>query len=117
MPIRVKRVYEAPAAADGKRVLIDRLWPRGLTKEKAEVDHWAKELAPSTELRRWFHSDEGDWREFKKRYRRELDANATAASELKAMIGSRPATLLFGSRDLEHNHAHLLKAYLERKGP
>ncbi len=115
MPIRVKRVYDEPEAKDGMRILVDRLWPRGLTKDRAKVDHWAKEIAPSTELRRWFHSDAGTWQEFKRRYLRELKEAPEATAELRTLIGSRKVTLLFGSRDLEHNHAHLLKAYLTRK--
>lgn len=112
MKILVKRVYETPQSGDGTRILVDRLWPRGLSKDKAKVDHWAKDIAPSTELRKWFHSDAGTWKEFKERYVRELESVPEAVEALRKEIGSKKATFLFGSRELEHNHAHLLKTYL-----
>lgn len=112
--MQVKRVYQPVEPRDGFRVLVDRLWPRGLSKESVKIDLWAKDLAPSTELRRWFHSDAGSWAEFKKRYQRELAANRDAATELKKTIGRKKATLLFAVKDDERNHALLLKAYLEK---
>ena len=112
MRLSVKRVYEQPAKSDGMRVLVDRLWPRGLTKERAAVDHWAKDVAPSTELRRWFHSDDGRWPEFKRRYKAELVANSDAVETLARTIGRKRATLMFGTREVDHNHAELLKAFL-----
>lgn len=110
--IALKRVYEPPSDEDGKRVLIDRLWPRGLTKEKAHVDLWLKEIAPSTELRRWFGHDPARWAEFQRRYRSELEANGEVVAELKTAVGAGPATLVYGARDEEHNDAVVLAAYL-----
>lgn len=112
--IALKRVYEAPAAADGTRILVDRLWPRGLTKEKARVDLWLKEIAPSADLRRWFGHDPGKWAEFQKRYRAELQANPDVVAELKTAIGAGPATLVYGAKDEEHNDAVVLAAYLAK---
>ncbi|AYG95683.1 DUF488 domain-containing protein [Brevundimonas naejangsanensis] len=112
MKVALKRVYEPPAAGDGTRILVDRLWPRGLTKEKAHVDLWLKEVAPSTELRRWFGHDPARWAEFQRRYHDELKANPDAVAELKAAIGARPATLVYGARDEEHNDAVVLADWL-----
>lgn len=114
MNIQVKRVYEPAARGDGFRVLVDRLWPRGLSKESAKVDLWVKDLAPSTELRRWFHSDAGTWGEFKRRYNRELSANAEAATDLRKRMGRSKTTFLFAVKDSEHNHAVLLRAFLDK---
>lgn len=111
MKPRIKRVYDAPDAADGKRILVDRLWPRGLTKEDAAVDVWLKEIAPSTELRRWYHGGHGSWEEFRKRYIAELDANPEAVARLRNELRGK-ATLLYGSKDPEHNHARVLVEYL-----
>lgn len=113
MKLQVKRVYDAPAKTDGFRVLVDRLWPRGLSKEAAKVDSWAKDIAPSHELRRWFHSDQGDFTEFRKRYRKELDANMERMRELRNEIGRRKATLLYATKADAHNHAQLVKQFLE----
>lgn len=108
----LKRVYEPPSADDGQRILVDRLWPRGLTKEKADVDLWLKEIAPSTELRRWFDHDPAKWAEFQIRYRAELDANAEVVGALKAALKSGPATLVYGAHDEIHNDAVVLADYL-----
>ncbi len=113
MNLRTKRVYDPPAKTDGLRVLVDRLWPRGLSKDAAKVDIWAKELAPSHELRKWFHGDGGNFAEFKKRYRRELSAKETEALALRKQIGRRKATFLYATKDSAHNHAQLLAAFLE----
>jgi len=113
MNIRVKRVYEPVEPGDGMRVLVDRLWPRGLSKDAAKIDLWVKDLAPSHELRRWFHGDAGTWTEFKKRYRKELGARRAEAKELRSQIGRRKATFLYALKDEEHNHAQLLKAFVE----
>jgi len=112
--VQIKRVYDPVEDGDGFRVLVDRLWPRGLSREDAAIDLWVKDLAPSTELRRWFHSDAGNWTEFKKRYDRELSAHEDAAVELRKQIGRRKATFLYASKAVARNHAHLLKAYLEK---
>lgn len=120
--LRIKRVYDAPAADDGFRVLVDRLWPRGMTREKADVDLWLKEVAPSTELRRWFHANPDRWAEFRAKYEAELVDNA-ALDELRAIVrehtnpGGIGVTLLFGSKSAERNHAILLReALLGRPG-
>ncbi len=108
----LKRVYEPPSKSDGTRILIDRLWPRGLSKDKAHVDLWLKAIAPSTELRRWFGHDPEKWTEFQHRYRAELKANGDAVSELKAALADGPATLVYGARDEAHNDAVVLADYL-----
>lgn len=113
MNIAVKRVYDAVGRRDGLRVLVDRLWPRGLAKADAQIDIWAKQLAPSHDLRRWFHGDDSSWPEFKKRYREELTNSRTEAEALKKAIGRRKATFVYATKAEAHNHAQLLKAYLE----
>ena len=113
--IQVKRVYEAPDPGDGKRILIDRLWPRGLSKAKAEVDVWMKEIAPSTELRRWYGHRAEKWPEFKKRYHAELDEKPDLVGELMSHVEKEKATLLFGSREERLNNAFALKEYLESR--
>lgn len=111
MNVHIKRVYEAPATADGKRVLVDRLWPRGLSKEKAKIDHWLKDVAPSTALRKWFGHDPAKWVEFQKRYRAELKGSA-ALAELKQLASRSPTTLVYAAADEEHNNAVLLKSLI-----
>ena len=113
MSITIKRVYEPAAKADGYRVLIDRLWPRGLKKEAVPLDLWAKELAPSTALRQWFGHDPALWDGFRHRYAGELDALAEYWQPLAERAARHHVTLLFGARDEEHNNAVALKAYLE----
>ena len=108
MTIKLKRIYEQPDATDGERVLVDRLWPRGLTKERARVDLWLKEIAPSTELRKWFGHDPAKWAEFKRRYRAELKENKEQIGRLKAEVRKGPVTLLFGAKDEQHNEAVVL---------
>ncbi|HET6256170.1 MAG TPA: DUF488 domain-containing protein [Puia sp.] len=109
MAVRIKRVYEPAAGTDGYRILIDRLWPRGLSREKANVDKWLKEVAPSTELRKWFQHDPAKWRQFCTRYRAELK-DSTAFGELLDEIRRHKAvTLLFGAKDEEHNDAVALR--------
>ena len=112
MKVALKRVYEPPSDADGARILVDRLWPRGLSKEKARVDLWLKEIAPTTALRQWFGHDPAKWAEFQRRYRAELKANDAAVSELKAALAGGPATLVYGARDEAHNDAVVLAEYL-----
>jgi uncharacterized protein YeaO (DUF488 family) len=112
MKLNIKRVYEAPEKEDGQRILVDRLWPRGLTKEKAKIDLWLKDIAPSTELRQWFGHDPEKWKEFQKRYRAELKKNGEPVSLLKARIKKGPVTLVYGAKDEEHNDAVLLREYL-----
>jgi uncharacterized protein YeaO (DUF488 family) len=112
--IGVKRVYEPPSKSDGKRVLVDRVWPRGLTKEKAAVDVWLKEVAPSTALRKWFGHDPERWTEFRQRYGEELRENSEAVSALRALTREGPVTLVYGAHDEEHNNAVALLARLRR---
>ena len=114
MAVRIKRVYETPSPDDGKRILIDRLWPRGLTKEKAKIDLWLKDIAPSAELRTWFGHDPEKWPEFQKRYRKELEANEATVTLLREELQHGPVTLVFGAKDQAHNDAVVLKAYLEK---
>jgi uncharacterized protein YeaO (DUF488 family) len=110
--IATKRVYDAPAPADGYRVLIDRLWPRGISRERAKLDEWARELAPSTELRRWFGHDPDRFGEFRTRYRRELEGQAGELDRLRERARAEPLTLLYGARDTEHNDAVVLAEVL-----
>lgn len=113
MKLRLERVYELPSHPDGIRILVDRLWPRGLSKAKAGIDFWAKEVAPSNELREWYQHELEKWPEFRRRYREELKNNDAAVKELIAKLGAGKATLLFGSREPNHNNAVVLKEYLE----
>ena len=112
-PIRLRRVYDAPGAEDGFRVLVDRLWPRGLAKEKLDCDLWLKEIAPSPGLRRWFGHVPERWEEFRRRYRAELDGQPERVAQLRKQAEKTPLTLLFAARDERHNQAVVLKEYLE----
>jgi uncharacterized protein YeaO (DUF488 family) len=112
--IRLKRAYEKPARADGRRVLVDRIWPRGLTKREARIDEWLKEIAPSAKLRKWFGHDPARWKEFKKRYAAELDDQRDQIEHLARATKQRPVALLFGAKDTRHNNAVALKDYIER---
>jgi uncharacterized protein YeaO (DUF488 family) len=113
MDILIKRVYEEPSQSDGTRILIDRLWPRGLSKEKAGVDVWLKDIAPTTELRKWFSHDPDKWSEFKKKYRAEISKNTEALAVLKKYLANGKVTLVYGAKDEEYNDAIVLKDYLE----
>jgi uncharacterized protein YeaO (DUF488 family) len=122
MPITLKRVYERPSLRDGYRVLVDRLWPRGLSKDAVKVNLWLKEIAPSDELRKWFHERRTQWPAFRERYIEELaePEKNSALEQLHELAGKRKAiTLLFASKDVEHNNAVVLKELLEgmRKPP
>lgn len=112
--IKIKRVYDAPAPHDGYRILVDRLWPRGLSKEKAALDEWIKEIAPSTLLRKWFNHDPEKWEEFGKRYEEELKSNSTLVKYLKQLTHKKRVTLLYGAKDTAHNEAIILKHFLEK---
>ncbi len=114
--IKIKRIYELPDTSDGCRVLVDRLWPRGLAKEKAAIDHWLKDLAPSNDLRRWYGHDPDKWNEFRKRYRAELDADPSVLEPLTRLMDTeRTITLLFSSREEKFNNAVALAAILQKK--
>jgi uncharacterized protein YeaO (DUF488 family) len=120
--VEVKRVYERPSVSDGTRVLVDRLWPRGLAKAQAEIDTWLREVAPSNPLRTWFHSHPTEWAAFRRRYLKELSSpeGTSALNELYCLAqGKKPLTLLFSSRNEEHNNAVVLKDLLNgmRKPP
>jgi len=122
MALALKRVYETPARGDGTRVLVDRLWPRGLTKEAAAVDLWLRELAPSNELRKWYHENRKAWAFFRRQYFRELrkpEATKALQQLYELMSRNKPVTLLFASINLEHNNAVALKEMVEgaRKPP
>lgn len=110
--MKIKRVYEKPEKEDGKRILVDRLWPRGLTKEKAGIDLWLKDIAPSTELRKWFNHDPAKWKEFQKRYQLELENNKEQVSILNELFKKGPVTLVYGAKDRDHNEALVLKEWL-----
>jgi uncharacterized protein YeaO (DUF488 family) len=115
MPVELKRAYEKPLAADGPRVLVDRLWPRGVKKEKARINHWLKNLAPSDDLRKWFHQS-GNWPVFKKRYFKELSAREASAdleTLYSVMNDHNRLTLVYASKDTQHNNAVALKELLE----
>ena len=113
--IQVRRAYEPADPADGFRVLIDRIWPRGLKKEQAAIDLWLKDAAPSTELRKWFGHDPAKWDDFRKRYARELDRNPDAVRLLEEKSRSGVLTLVFAAKDAEHSNAAALKEYLEAR--
>ncbi len=109
MPIRTKRIYEDEARTDGYRVLVDRLWPRGVRKEDAGIDLWLKSAAPSTELRKWFNHDPVKWTEFRERFQAELDERDEPLAPVREKLDAgETVTLLYASRDLEHNHALVL---------
>jgi uncharacterized protein YeaO (DUF488 family) len=110
--IRTKRVYDPPDAEDGARVLVDRLWPRGVRKEAATLTLWLQDIAPSTELRQWFGHDPARWPEFVRRYHSELAANPVAVIRLGDLAKAGRVTLLYGARDAAHNHALALANYL-----
>lgn len=110
--MKIKRVYERPEKEDGYRVLVDRLWPRGLTKEKASIDLWLKEIAPSTELRKWFGHDPEKWEEFKKRYLLELNENKEPMGRLREQMKKGAVTLVYAARDETHNEALVLLSEL-----
>lgn len=112
MDIRCKRVYQAAQPDDGLRVLVDRIWPRGMTREQVQADQWLKEIAPSSSLRRWFGHDRGRWDEFRPRYLLELDAHPERVEPLRADAAQGRVTLLYAARDTECNHAVALRDYL-----
>ena len=114
MPVSIKRVYDEPAPDDGERILVDRLWPRGISKEKAAFDEWLKEVAPTSDLRKWFDHRPERWEEFKERYRAELQDNP-AVETLRERAAAGKVTLLYGSRNREFNHAAVLADVLTKK--
>ena len=118
LPLKIKRIYERCDPSDGVRILIDRVWPRGVSKERARLDEWMKDIAPSPTLRKWFQHDPEKFAEFKKAYRGELEADSEkigAVSRLLDMLDTNIVTLLYGAKDEIHNHAIVLKQYLEER--
>ncbi len=115
MKIQTKRAYDAPDASDGERYLVDRVWPRGVKREDLDIKDWLKDVAPSNDLRKWFGHDPQRWDEFRKRYFKELDANAAAWQPLLEAAHHKTVTLVYGAKDTEHNQAVALKEYLEKK--
>jgi uncharacterized protein YeaO (DUF488 family) len=114
MPAKIKRVYEEPDPADGFRILVDRLWPRGLTKARAKVDLWLRDIAPSTELRKWFDHDPLKWEEFQRRYHEELQRNSESVEMLLYEARKRPITLLYAAKDELRNEAVILQRLLKK---
>src|SRR5690554_6174397 len=114
MKLGIKRVYDPPAKGDGKRVLVDRLWPRGIRKADAALDLWLKEVAPSAELRKWFGHDPEKWTMFRRRYLSELEQRGEEIARLRELGGSGQVTLLYGAKDEERNQAVVLKEFLEK---
>ena len=112
--VKIKRVYDAVSRDDGKRILVDRLWPRGITKEAAQVDEWIKEIAPTDALRKWFAHDPAKWQEFRRRYRTELVGKEDIIRTLRSDAKKGPVTLLYGAKDTEHNNAVVLREIMAR---
>jgi uncharacterized protein YeaO (DUF488 family) len=115
--VRIKRIYLPPDAADGRRVLVDRLWPRGVRKAEAHIDLWLKEVAPSAALRKWFGHDPARWDEFRRRYGAELREAGDAVEELRRLLAKGPVTLLYSAHDEAHNQAVVLRDYLDGSKP
>jgi uncharacterized protein YeaO (DUF488 family) len=114
--IKLKRAYDPPAVSDGKRILIDRLWPRGIKKADAAIDEWLKELAPSTALRKWFGHDQARWQEFRRRYGEELHLHSGQLDRLRSLAQRGPITLIFSARDEAHNNAAVVRDVLVKSG-
>jgi uncharacterized protein YeaO (DUF488 family) len=110
----MKRAYEEPSEDDGTRILVERLWPRGVSKDKAAIDVWLKDLAPSPELRKWYSHDLARWEEFRRRYLAELDEKRDEVRELKQRLKDGPVTFVYAAKDPEHNSALVLREYVER---
>ena len=113
--IQLKRAYEPVESTDGRRILVERLWPRGVSKATLALDEWMKEIAPSAELRKWFHDNREQWAEFRRRYRAELEENRAKCGALRAAAQEGTVTLIYAAHDVEHNSALLLKEFLEHK--
>ncbi|WP_206456232.1 DUF488 domain-containing protein [Aurantimonas marina] len=111
----LRRAYDAPGQSDGQRILVDRLWPRGVSKDALKLEEWAKEVAPSDALRDWFGHDAARWDEFTQRYTKELDANPEAVEALRDRLAKGRVTLVYAAKDTAHNNAIALKAYLEKR--
>lgn len=112
--IKLKRIYDPPSEDDGKRILVDRLWPRGINKDKARIDEWLKDIAPSDELRKWYSHETSKWEEFKRRYKKELEEKEELLERLRNKAKKETITLLFAARDVEHNNAVVLREIIEK---
>lgn len=115
MAFTIKRIYEKPEKEDGYRILVDRIWPRGIRKEDAKLDEWAKEIAPSAELRKWFDHKEERFEEFSKKYQTELKSHKELIHEILEKAKDKKVTLLYGAKDEKHNQAVVLQAFLEKQ--
>jgi uncharacterized protein YeaO (DUF488 family) len=113
MNVKLKRAYDEPSRNDGYRILVDRVWPRGVSKDEAKIDEWLKDIAPTKDLRKWFNHDPEKWPEFKKRYFRHLEERSEAVDEVKQRAAEKTVTLVYAAKDEEHNNAVALKEYLE----
>jgi uncharacterized protein YeaO (DUF488 family) len=113
--IAIRRVYDEPRPGEGKRILVDRLWPRGLRKEEARIDYWARDISPSSELRKWYEHDPAKWEEFKERYFAELDRAAEGVARLRKELAEGPVTFVYSSKEPAINNAVALKLYLEKR--
>lgn len=113
-PIRIKRIYDLPSAKDGLRILVDRLWPRGITKEKAAIDYWYKEITPSNDLRKWFAHKEEKFKEFSEKYQEELKFQEGILKQVKLLSAKKPVTLIYAAKDSKINHAIVLKKVIEK---
>ena len=113
--LKIKRVYEKPEKGDGERILIDRMWPRGLTKEKVQAKLWLRDIAPSTELRKWFGHDPEKWKDFRKMYFKELDGKKELVGPIAEKAKKKIVTLIYGAKDEKHNNAEAIKEYIETK--
>ena len=114
--IKLKRAYEQPEPSDGTRILVERLWPRGLSKERAHIDEWLKDIAPSPDLRKWYGHDVAKWDQFRERYRAELDGKPEQVAALRARARKGPLTFVYAARDTEHTSALVLKQYVTHRG-
>ncbi len=112
-PIKIKRIYDLPSTEDGTRILVDRLWPRGITKEKAAIDYWYKEITPSNDLRKWFSHKEDRFIEFSKLYKEELKSQQRILKQIKLLADKKPVTLIYAAKDPKINHAWVLKEVLD----
>ncbi|MBX8634406.1 MAG: DUF488 family protein [Candidatus Thermoplasmatota archaeon] len=114
MPLKIKRIYDVPESSDGYRLLVDRLWPRGLSKEKASIDEWLRDIAPSDELRKWFSHDRERWNEFRAKYWKELEGKNTLVEAIRERAARGMVTLLYSTRETVANNAAALKEFIER---
>ncbi len=115
MNIKLKRAYDEPSADDGYRILVDRIWPRGISKKNAKIDKWLKDIAPSAKLRKWFKHDPDKWDGFKRRYFAELKENSSAVDEVLQIAKKQTVTFVYAAKDKEHNNAVVLKEYIENQ--